>query len=171
MSRRPPSAYPSYYTKVHQAVHDKDLRHLRGLLLNKFEVNPAYFGQVVYMSPLHVAAEVGASMPIVHALLDAGAEIDGRDWLGCTPFFIAAQSHNLDLMYVLLRYAEKHDATININAQNDMGFAPLHIAARDAIMPMMKLLLHMGARQDVEDHRGFRPKELAEDYYVLEMLN
>ena len=163
-------AYPNYFNEVHKAVFDKHIERLRGLLRNGFEVNPVYFGDEEFASPLHVAVEIGASQSIIKTLLDAGAEIDGRDWLHRTPFFIAAQHHRPDTMRTLIYYAEKAGLTIDVDVQNILGFTAMHIAARDANLPMLRLLMANGARQDIENKEGFQPADLASDYYLIEML-
>ncbi|MFC1522725.1 ankyrin repeat domain-containing protein [Elusimicrobiota bacterium] len=58
---------------------------------------------------LEVAGATEGCSPVAKALIDVGADVNARDYLGRTALTIACQSKNLSTAYLLLEAGAKHD--------------------------------------------------------------
>jgi ankyrin repeat protein len=80
------------------------------------------------------------------ALLDAGAAIDVRDWLGVTPLHEASSENRIDVVRVLL----EHGATLEIPAEKS-GTTPLAVASAIGYKDVVELLIAKGANVNARD--------------------
>ena len=98
-------------------------------------------------------------IPIVQYLLEKGANIEAKDFLGQTPLHSICESENrVQAMECLI------DHGANIEAKNSNGRTPLHEAAYSDNVEGVNLLLSRGANvkdnkkalRDVPRHYGVR---------------
>ena len=126
--------------------------------------------------PLHLAASYGW-MPVLAALLKAGATVDSRTtpasraiWNMAapahespvhyqTPLMIAAREGCVDAARQLLR------SGASIHVRDSTGSTPLHVAARPwwrQNTALVSLLLEAGADRRVRDDAGLTPAQIAD---------
>ncbi len=113
---------------------------------------------------LHWAAEMG-KIDVARALIDAGAQIEGRSrGARNTPLMIAARHSKLVMAEMLV------EAGADVNVGNAVNFTALHWAAKYSGAAMIDLLLDAGAnplaRESYPGHAddGFRPLDAARKY-------
>lgn len=76
-------------------------------------------------------------------LLEAGANIEEKDWNGMTALIWAADIAPKRVIELLLRHGA------NIEAKDNSGFTPLMMASKDRPKDIVDLLLTAGARLEV----------------------
>jgi len=112
--------------------------------------NPNAFEGTDNEPPLQRAAVLG-NMPVIAALLKAGAHVNGARSDGTTPVMRAAFNG----------FAAAIDALIAAGADaqraNNSGFTALHWASRYGYLDAVRVLLEAGAKTDVRDGVGKRP--------------
>jgi ankyrin repeat protein len=107
-------------------------------------------------TPLHQAV-LGNSLGLVGLLIESGATLDAKDRQGFTPLHFAAQEHTPEIARVLVGKGA------NVNAQDEDGNSVLWRAVfsargRDDIV---RFLLESGAHDDLANHEGVTPRDLA----------
>ena len=108
---------------------------LIGTLMPAIQIEPQ---RAVIVESLWDAACNG-HLPVVTALLAAGAAVNQTNANGATPLFISAQKGHLPVVTALLA------AGAAINQTNANGATPLHIAAQNGHLPVVTVLLDAGA--------------------------
>jgi ankyrin repeat protein len=108
-------------------------------------------------TPLHQAV-LGNSVGLVGLLIEAGAELDAKDAHGFTPLHFAAQEFLPEIARILVGKGA------DVNARDEDGNSVLwravfSAAGRDEIA---RFLLDNGGRDDLANHEGVTPRELAE---------
>jgi ankyrin repeat protein len=98
-----------------------------------------------------VDAVAGQDAQAVHALLDAGVDVNASRADGATALLWAAHWDDADVADRLIR------AGADVNAADDHGVTPLERAAENASLPMVERLLAAGARADVARASGLTP--------------
>lgn len=88
-------------------------------------------------------AILNGCMPIVQALLKAGASVDKSDGSGCTPLILAAKQGRLDMVSELL---EADKAKASINMEDREGNTALIFSAQRGQLVMVNVLLAAGAK-------------------------
>ncbi|UIP92305.1 ankyrin repeat domain-containing protein [Wolbachia endosymbiont of Anopheles demeilloni] len=93
--------YEKYYMKpIHHATLLGNLKVLRFLCKNGADVNTTISDQ--YLStPLHIAARHNR-LEIAKFLLDSCANINAKNYQGCTPLYLASNDCHLDMVKLLL---------------------------------------------------------------------
>ncbi|CAN7938240.1 unnamed protein product [Ixodes hexagonus] len=92
-------------------------------------------------TPLHAAAHGGFS-ETAGVLVEAGADLEAKNYYECTPLTVACQNGDFDTVAKLL------GAGASVNSVDKMKNRPLHIAAQFGRETVVKLLL---SRNDVRD--------------------
>lgn len=72
--------------------------------------------------PLHTAILEG-QLEAVALLIDNGADLNARNYRGCTPLHVAVHHGDEEIVGLLLESAE-----VDIIADDDGGYTPLHTA-------------------------------------------
>ncbi len=140
---------------LHYAAQSDDLPLFKRILRqSKIEINRLSKQRA---SALHVAA--GHSYEISKFLINNRAKIDAANSSGRTPLFLACQSNEVDIVYLLL----KKKARTNIFDLIDD--TPLHIAVEKNNLHLIRLLLKNGAKLNVKNGDGLTPLQLAEEKY------
>jgi len=111
------------------------------------------------MTPLHTALWLSENVPIVHLLLEHGADPNAVVTASkLTPLHYAIRDHKSPITYVML--LTKHGA--NVNSVDEFGRSPLHYAVVSRCLPTITHLLHAGADPNaVSTHRKYTPLDLA----------
>ena len=108
-------------------------------------------------TPLHQAV-LGNSVGLVGLLIESGARVDAPDRHGYTPLHFAAQEHTPEIARILLGKGA------DPNACDEDGNSVLWRAVFSArgSEDIVRLLLESGARDDLANHEGVTPRQLAE---------
>ncbi len=113
-------------------------------------------------SALHFAARRG-QVPIVQALLRAGASVASRSASGMTALHEAAQAKRAAVMQELVKAAD-----VKLDSRTREGTTPMHIAIKD--VSVVQVLLAAGAAVDVRDNSRALPLHAAADTGQLDSV-
>ena len=86
---------------------------------------------------LHYAALIG-DLNRVKLLVEKGANVNARDFIGASVLHYAAQSGNLELVQWLVKHGS------NVNTKDDDGKTVLHSAASSGNVELVKWLIEKG---------------------------
>ena len=95
-----------------------------------------------------VKATTAGDVKSIKKLIDSGADPNGRDETGVTPFMIAAESHH-EVLALLMR------AGADINAKDSIGQTALIRAAACGEVKVVEMLIEVGADITVTDQFGW----------------
>lgn len=99
-------------------------------------------------SPLHMAAGHARDPGVIHALLQAGASLDGRDGAGYTPLHRAAATGKPGVIRVLLEAGADANRRVEafgaLNPWDPKDWTPLHLAASNRDAGAVALILEAG---------------------------
>lgn len=99
---------------------------------------------------LHYAAALN-NVELAAALIGAGATVDIKDKLDCTPLHRAAYRQATGVMELLIK------AGADLSAQNKDGLTPAHLAAQSSFVDGLRLLTAAGANINIPDNDGALP--------------
>ena len=120
--------------EIHNAARSGDVQRINQLLKTGADVNEASsFG-----TALHFAV-IGNQIAAVHALIEAGADVDAPSEALGTSLHVAAQYGAADIASVLIK------AGADVNARSKFEFTPLHTAAFKGSAEVAQKLLNAGA--------------------------
>lgn len=94
----------------------------------------------IIMAPAHNEAEEGAKFKIMHAFVEAGADLEATDIYGNTALWDAAANRNMSALHYLLT------SGANLEHGNDNGTTPLMAAATFAHEDSVRALTDAGAK-------------------------
>ncbi len=120
-----------------------------------------YVGEIHSTPALQLAMERNR-LEIARAVLEAGANVNARNYSGCTALHIAVSIEDLDFTKVLL----EHGADVNVS--DHKGETPLHEAAFDGHAELTKMLLSHKAHVNAQDRLGRTPLRRAIDGASIE---
>ena len=108
-------------------------------------------------SPFHAAAGGTRHPEVIALMIEAGADVDARDWNGGTPLHSAATGNpHPGVVAALL------DAGADPNARDLDEVTPLHMAARSNVNPeTVTALVEAGADPDARGPAGLTPLHMA----------
>ena len=102
----------------------------------------------------------------LRALLDAGCDVDERDFSGFTPLMVAAREGHADCARLLLqRGADLHNLSDD-GSKDPLGSTAAHIAAERGHKDVLLALLDAGCGVDVKDKWNHTPLRMALHYAV-----
>ena len=154
-------------TPLHICSNGKEIASL--LISTQYRLPSSHFGPSSLNSPrtsilddldcisntaLHTNAKFGNDKSVC-ALLEAGANINGRNKDGCDPFLVAAENGKLKNMVILLTHGAQLDT------RNNRGQTALHLAASGGHRHVVQWLLQAGADVAATDLDGCTAMELA----------
>ncbi|HBS48404.1 TPA: hypothetical protein DEO28_00185 [Candidatus Dependentiae bacterium] len=113
-------------------------------LLLRF-INPNFNIDADGWTPLHLAVLRG-HVVCIHALINAGANIEAKDNEGFTPLHVAAMEGRAECVKVLA------DAGSNIDVQDDTLGTALHYAAIEGHADCVSALIKAGANIEAQGH-------------------
>jgi ankyrin repeat protein len=102
---------------------------------------------------------------LAEQLLARGADVNAADVYGWTPLLRAVYEKRPAVVRVLLR-----DASIDVNARNELGATALHYAAALGDPEMVRSLLHKGADADARDVGDRTPLTMAIEQGKVEVV-
>lgn len=116
-------------------------------------------------TPLSLAAddESAAAYDMVRALLQYGANPNGRDGDGLTPLHYAARSGNLAVVEMLVNRGAKIDAVIEDGEGEDV--TPLHLAYEKRRTRVIEFMENHGAKISDERRKELEIQAKADEYY------
>jgi len=127
-------------------------------------------------TPLHVAAELGASADMLHALVECGAAVDARARNGSTALMWAAGAGHVEAVQVLMELGADPLAVTHTWA-NDIfsvgsGRSAIHWAAQSGHGEVVELLLQVAPLSACAlDEKGMSPTDLAEKELQLSAMS
>ena len=130
-----PRVTPSART-LQAAVQARDTRLVERLIARGVPVN--FCDEEFGYTPLSWAAENGSTR-IARRLIEAGADIEARDWMNQTPLWAAVMHNRVRVVRVLL------EAGANFNLRDDSGDTLLESAIWAEAVGSVRLLLEAGA--------------------------
>lgn len=103
------------------------------------------------LTPLHQPCSGGRgpiAREVIKVLIDQGAELERRNFLGATPLLLACMTSDIFAIAPLI----ESGANVNI-AYND-GSTPLHIAGQNGMAMIIDILLKNGADVEIKNNAG-----------------
>lgn len=153
------SALPIFANELSSAIQDNDLKTVTRLLTkDKTLVNsPTDDGLPIFLSIY------SGNIDMLSACLNAGANIESREYWGNTPLMTASSNGQPDMVKLLL------DKGANVNARNRDGETALKVSVHnDATITTM--LLEKGANLALGDNNGVTPLMESMRIAALEQL-
>ncbi|VUC25001.1 unnamed protein product [Clonostachys rosea] len=115
-------------------------------------------------APLHLAVIRGHDHA-VQELIDAGADVNCKDFVGLTPLMLASTNGWIDMMQLLLSAGRTRTgrgrSRCRINQRDMKGKTALHYAAKYGYLGAVQLLLEEGADSSAHELFGWTPLHLA----------
>lgn len=108
------------------------------LLANKTIADKVINEEILSITPLYIASQEGQS-EVVQILLNNGAIVDKKSYLGATPLYTAVVNRHLDTVKILLQHGAEIDKMINNSA------TALTTAVSAGSLDLVELLLKCGA--------------------------
>ncbi|GKT32525.1 hypothetical protein ADUPG1_006663, partial [Aduncisulcus paluster] len=108
------------------------------------------------LCPIHLAILNNRSGKVVDALLKGGADLSKEDSDGDLPLHKAAASHNIELLFKLLKYYKENPEEVDVNARNAKGETALHLLVSNGIGTTVEEFLSFGVaiNIDAQDKQG-----------------
>ena len=165
---------------------DKHADGIKAIIALGMDINVADDVGTCGYTLLHGAARVN-HIEILHALLQAGGNVNARNGDGSTPLSWAAEGGKVEAAQVLILAgadpslaqndgrAPIHCAAMyghasvvsllldpgaDINATTNRGWTPLHYAARRGSVPVVRILIEAGANANMRNDQGKTPFDL-----------
>jgi ankyrin repeat protein len=91
------------------------------------------------------------NLPEVSRLLSVGADVNDKDWNGCTPLHWASKMGHLQVFQALL------DHGADVDAKEIYGETPLHLVCYRGYLALLQALLSRGANIEAKTRGGFTP--------------
>ena len=153
--------YEDGLTALHIASQHEDLK-LMQWLIDECDVNPNVEDDD-HETPLFPASRNG-NLKATRLLLDAGAEVDHRNWQEMTPLHRASENGHDAITKLLL----EHKA--DVNAMHVYNWTPLHLASRTGRSRVAEVLLDDHADVDSENDASWTPLHMASQKGHLDIV-
>lgn len=103
------------------------------------------------LTPLHQPCSGGRgpiARDVIKVLIDQGAELERRNFLGATPLLLACMTSDIFAITPLI------EAGANVNVAYNDGSTPLHIAGQNGMPMIIDILLKNGADIETKNNAG-----------------
>ena len=97
----------------------------------------------------------------VAALVEAGADVNETDVLGCSAIFLSSEQGNVQVVTELIA------ANANVNQANNDGATPLHMACQEGHTEIVAKLLAANANVNQANNHGDTALIVASYYHCL----
>jgi ankyrin repeat protein len=146
------------HTELMEAIRTQNIQKVREMISAGANVNanlntPNQSGITPIMA---TAATPDGPIEIGKMLLEKGAKVNAKDWLGWTPLMYAAYNGRTDLAKLLLKKGAE------VNAVSHTGWTPLMYAAYKGHVEIVKLLIENGADVNTKTRAGETALSIAE---------
>ncbi len=91
----------------------------------------------------------------MQTMINAGADVHAKNFLGGTPLHIAAGIGKAEVISVLVK------AGADVHAKNNYGWTPLHSAALEGQPEVISVLVQAGTDVNAKDNEGWTPLHFA----------
>lgn len=150
---------------MHNTVNDDDPETLAILISTKaIDINHCLYPTRATL--LHSASWRGF-LKCVKFLINAGADVNAKDWYGLTPLHYVCSESSLACAMVLV------EANANVNAPTNSGRTPLHYACKTSHRDgadIVQLLLAAGADATIKDKYGRLPIAVTENVEIRDLI-
>jgi ankyrin repeat protein len=145
-------------TELMEAIRTQDVQKVRGMISAGANVNANMnTTNQSGITPLMVTAMTpDGAIEIAKLLLERGARVNAKDWLGWTPVMHASYYGRIDLVKLLLKKGA------DVNATSNTGWTPLMYAAYKGQVEIGKLLIERGADPNTKTRKGETAVSIAE---------
>lgn len=151
---------------MHNAINDDNSEALATMISAKtIDINHRLYP--TRSTLLHSASWRG-SLKCVKVLINAGADVNAKDWYDLTPLHCACTESSLACAKVLV------EANANVNAPSNSGRTSLHYACKTSHRDgadIVQLLLEAGADATIKDNGGQLPIDLAYNKEIKHIVN
>jgi ankyrin repeat protein len=106
------------------------------------------------LSELLLSATREGDYEKVKKLIEEGADVNMKDWIGWTPLHLACWWDHKDYESIMILLIEKG---ANVNAKDNYGNTPLHLTAIQGYTRRGELLIKRGADVNAKDKIGRAP--------------
>jgi len=153
----------TFAQNIHEAAKEGDFDDVRTLLGKKPQLLNKRDGNI--RTALHWASLYGHKDIVIY-LLENGAEIDPKDYLGCTPLHFAAERDHIDIIKLLI------DKGAEVDTQNNIGLTPLiRMAYYSGDTEICRLFIENGADINLRARPGTTPLSVANSQGKKGMVN
>ena len=114
-------------------------------------------------TPLMKASTYDSTL-IVEALIEAGADVNKKNYRGSTPLIKACWEGNSDIVEILI------EAGANVNWQTLDDYTPLTIACERNNLDIVEILIKAGADVNKRGPKGREPVKITTNNKILDML-
>jgi ankyrin repeat protein len=145
-------------TELMEAIRTQDVQKVRGMISAGANVNANMntTNQSGITPLMATAATLDGPIEMARLLLEKGAKVNAKDWLGWTPLMYASYNGRTDLAKLLLNKGAE------VNAVSNTGWTPLMYAAYKGQVEIGKLLIENGADLNAKTREGETALSIAE---------
>lgn len=148
---------------LYQQYHGVDGYKDEALLYSEEEVENGASEAVGYsVDTLLALAAVLNNAELVQDMLNCGANLNEKDWVGNTPLHYAVIQENKEMISLLIEKGAK------VDEQNNLGRTPLYLAVDWGEIEVIKTLLAFNPNLDLKDHYGRTARDLLKNIPEIE---
>jgi ankyrin repeat protein len=145
-------------SELMEAIRTQDVQKVRAMISAGANVNANMntTNQSGVTPLMSTAATPDGAIEIAKLLLEKGATVNAKDWLGWTPVMHASYYGRIDLVKLLMKKGA------DVNATSNTGWTPLMYAAYKGRVEIGKLLIENGADPNAKTRKDETALSIAE---------